>query len=810
MLLVAGAIQVSVFGIAYGVLVWRPEKNDPRDQARVSRYVEGIWEAWTYTADGGTHAKAYHFEQRALGFIITFCGIIYLAAVLAFIVDFVREKMDSMRVGKGQVLEEHHYVILHWTDRTIPLIQELCIANESDGGGVVVVLAKEPMETMSSELAAQLPKNMRYGTKIVCRFGNPAVVSDLIKVSADRAKAVVILASGKSADEADSSTLRCLLSIKSMGYKMGGHVVAEVRDVDNDPLLQLVGGKLIETFVSHDILGRLMLMSVRQLGIADVYDSMLGFEGNEFYMKAWPELNGLRWTNVAERFPKAVPIGLRTAAGVVHLNCSPDMVINEGDQLIVIAEEPRSYKPEQPAHVEAGNVPTVTKDRSKAEKVLICGWRRDIRDILKLLDRVVAAGSEVHTMTHSVPVEARNQQLLDEGLNVADLVHIRLVHQWGNTSSRRRLENLPLETYTSCLIFADQSYEEDTMQADSHSLATLVLIRDIQAKRIRGVLCPITCEVLDSRTQRTISGQKQLRSMSDFVQSNKFVARILAMVGENRSVRLILNELLGATGASLHIVPPSWYVHDEEKISFWSVGKRAAARGAVLIGYQEKKTGARQTILNPPDKGKAVFWDQVDLAIITGTEALGMDLQDATSSIGLGGALTNLEAKAERAEAMRAMNRGDRAADSPQTPAPGHQLVDVRGDEDATLQGEASVPEEGGVCASADTAASAMAKMASKCCQLMSEEERHRFADCLGMLGESVIKGIFPTMPHGAERSESKDSDIVSLLQKDDNRAAALARRAGGDHLSDGARSPQLTPREDDARSPESASLYQR
>merc|ERR1719491_2575575 len=135
-------------------------------------------------------------------------------------------------------------------------------------------------------------------------------------------------------------------------------------------------------------------------------------------------------------------------------------------------------------------------------------------------------------MTHSVKAESRNDQLSEEGLNTADLRNITLIHHWGNTSVRRRLEALPLEHYTACMIFADQSYEEDTMQADSHSLATLVLIRDIQARRQRDITCPVSCEVLDSRTRTTIAGQRQLSLMADFVQSNKFVARILAMISQ--------------------------------------------------------------------------------------------------------------------------------------------------------------------------------------------------------------------------------------------------------------------------------------
>jgi len=703
------------WGVIYST-VWRYERDDPREEKRVSRYIEGFWAAWTFMSDGGTQAKCWYAGQRILGGLITASGIVYLAAVLAFVVDMVREQMDSMRVGKGQVYEHGHTVILHWTDRTIPLATELCIANDAVGGGVVVILAKESMESMTQELSTQLPTSVRHGTKIVCRHGNPAIVSDLIKVSVDRAKAIIILAEGSSADDSDSATLRCILSMQSMGYKLNGHIVAEVRDIDNEPLLQLVGGKLIETFVSHDVLGRLMLMSVRQMGLADMYDSMLGFDGMEFYMKEWPTLVGEDFGCIMERFPEAVPIGIRSRKGEVFLNPSPDKTIYQGDQLIVIAEDVNSYKPEAPCSIEAGTMPPEVNQVRKAEKVLLCGWRRDIRDILKLLDRVVPPGSEVHTMTHSVPAERRNEMLLDEGLNVDELINVRLVHQWGSTSSRRRLELLPLEHYTSCLIFADQSYEEDTMQADSHSLATLVLIRDIQARRKLEVRCPITCEVLDSRTARTIAGQKQLSLMSDFVQSNQLVARILAMICEARSVKLILNELLAATGNSLLIVPSSNFVAEGEEISFWSVAKRTSARKSILIGYQEKRAGstARETTLNPDKKNEARSWERYDLAII---------------------AVDSDRGGPDAATIVRALE-GDNISEV--SPKVGHA---ARPQSSSPID---DVPEEVSICASADTASSAMVKLAARYCMFMNEDERHTFGNYLGVFGESCKTGILP------------------------------------------------------------------
>ena len=86
-------------------------------------------------------------------------------------------------------------------------------------------------------------------------------------------------------------------------------IIAELQDVDNRQIVQLIGGDQIEVVVSHDICGRLMLMAARQPGLAKVYSSVLGFDGDEFYMAEWPEITGCRFGDLVVRFPDATPIG---------------------------------------------------------------------------------------------------------------------------------------------------------------------------------------------------------------------------------------------------------------------------------------------------------------------------------------------------------------------------------------------------------------------------------------------------------------------------------------------------------------------
>ena len=62
--------------------------------------------------------------------------------------------------------------------------------------------------------------------------------------------------------------------------------MAEVCDLDNEPLVKMVGVEHVQTVVSHDIIGRLMIQCARQHGLASVWQNIMGFEGAVLVMQA--------------------------------------------------------------------------------------------------------------------------------------------------------------------------------------------------------------------------------------------------------------------------------------------------------------------------------------------------------------------------------------------------------------------------------------------------------------------------------------------------------------------------------------------
>ncbi|KAL5156313.1 Ion channel CASTOR [Glycine soja] len=304
-----------------------------------------LWLSWTYVADSGNHASSQGIGPRLVAVSISFGGMLIFAMMLGLVSDAISEKFDSLRKGKSEVVEQNHTLILGWSDKLGSLLNQLAIANESLGGGTVAVMAERDKEEMELDIA-----KMEFdfkGTSVICRSGSPLILADLKKVSVSKARAIIVLAEDGNADQSDARALRTVLSLTGVKEGLRGHIVVELSDLDNEVLVKLVGGDLVETVVAHDVIGRLMIQCARQPGLAQIWEDILGFENCEFYIKRWPQLEGMQFEDVLISFPAAIPCGIKVASygGKIILNPDDSYVLQEGDEILVIAEDDDTYAP---------------------------------------------------------------------------------------------------------------------------------------------------------------------------------------------------------------------------------------------------------------------------------------------------------------------------------------------------------------------------------------------------------------------------------------------------------------------------------
>ncbi|KAK9950922.1 hypothetical protein M0R45_006386 [Rubus argutus] len=625
---------------------------------------ECLWLSWTYVASSGNHADSEKIGERLVSVSISFGGMLIFAMMLGLVSDAISEKFDSLRKGRSEVVEQNHTLILGWSDKLGSLLNQIAIANESLGGGIVVVMAERDKEDMELDIG-----KMEFdfkGTSVICRGGSPLILADLKKVSVSKARAIIVLAEDGNADQSDARALRTVLSLTGVKEGLRGHIVVELSDLDNEVLVKLVGGDLVETVVAHDVIGRLMIQCARQPGLAQIWEDILGFENCEFYIKRWPQLDGMHFDDVLISYPDAIPCGVKVASlgGKIILNPDDSYVLQEGDEVLVIAEDDDTYAPatlptvKEATFIQIARTPrkpqkillcgwrrdiddmlvvwrgSLPKDffvPKSAEKILLCGWRRDMEDMIMVLDAFLAPGSELW-MFNEVAEKEREKKLTDGGLEINRLVNISLVDREGNAVIRRHLESLPLQSFDSILILADESVEDSAIQADSRSLATLLLIRDIQAKRLPMVIhdergsfsksswigemqqasdkSVIISEILDPRTKNLLSMSK----ISDYVLSNELVSMALAMVAEDRQINDVLEELFAEEGNELQIRQADLYLREGEELSFYEILLRARQRREVMIGY--RLVDAERAVINPPAKNERRKWSVKDVFVV--------------------------------------------------------------------------------------------------------------------------------------------------------------------------------------------------
>nr|POF24265.1 ion channel castor [Quercus suber] len=330
---------------------------------------ECLWLSWTYVADSGNHADSEGIGWKLVSVSISFGGMLIFAMMLGLVSDAISEKLDSLRKGRSEG----------------SLLNQLAIANESLGGGIVVVMAERDKEEMELDIA-KTEFNFK-GTSVICRSGSPLILADLKKVSVSKARAIIVLAEDGNADQSDACALRTVLSLTGVKEGLRGHIVVELSDLDNEVLVKLVGGDLVQTVVAHDVIGRLMIQCARQPGLAQIWEDILGFENCEFYIKRWPQLDGMQFEDVLISFPDAIPCGVKVASygGKIVLNPEDSYVLQEGDEVLVIAEDDDTYSPAALPTVWRGSLPKDFFVPKSTEKILLCGWRRDMEDMIMVL-----------------------------------------------------------------------------------------------------------------------------------------------------------------------------------------------------------------------------------------------------------------------------------------------------------------------------------------------------------------------------------------------------------------------------------------
>lgn len=81
--------------------------------------------------------------------------------------EAISDKIEGLKQGKTEVLESGHTIILGWNDKILPIVDQLCLANASEGGAPILILADRDKTDMEEDIRRH-QVNLQ-GSKIICR-----------------------------------------------------------------------------------------------------------------------------------------------------------------------------------------------------------------------------------------------------------------------------------------------------------------------------------------------------------------------------------------------------------------------------------------------------------------------------------------------------------------------------------------------------------------------------------------------------------------------------------------------------------------
>lgn len=596
------ALATFVFVIVLGVVTWlvlalvRDEASPDPDEGPF----DFMWAALMRTLDPGTMGADGGWAFRILMLLVTVGGLIIVASLIGIVSGAFDNRLAQLRKGRSRVLERDHTLILGWNSKVFSIIRELALANASRGRSHIVILADRDKVDMEDEIRAQVDNLGK--TVVICRTGDPKSLRDLAIGSPQAARSIILLGPEDSVDP-DTDVIKAALALTSSPAHSGVkyHIVGELTDPANLDIAHIVGGEEARWIVGPELIGRITVQTCRQSGLSNIYQELLDFDRNEIYVTDQPSLVGLTYFDAQLSFDDSTVIGVVRSGGVL-INPIGTLVLEVGDQLIVIAEDDSAIRLGQPHPITPTGITQRERPAPAPERILVLGENQTLSTMLIELDQYVAPGSAATIVTPRKPRP------------LPELVGLAVTAQQGDATNRRTLEALDPTAFDHIIVLADMTV--GAQQADSRTLVTLLHLRDIASRA--GKDLNIVTEMLDDANRELA----EVTEADDFIVSDKLVALTLAQISENGILAEVFDVLFSSASSEMYLHPAEEYVELGAEVDVTTVMEAARLRGETAIGYRQAarardKTAGYGVQLNPPKSTRVIFHPR-DQVIVLG------------------------------------------------------------------------------------------------------------------------------------------------------------------------------------------------
>ena len=583
--------------------------------------IDTFWWSLKHVLDPGAFSEDYGapFLVKVFAFVNTLMGLLFVGALIGFIVNSINSMMDQVMRGSVKVEEKRHVVILGWNDKVPSIINML--ARGVNRMIVVILSAEEPRE-VRERLRQRLTE--RSGLRVLPQRGSAHLTSELDRVALRQAAAVIMVADDidrKNVVSSDISTIKSLMLLKSFDFSESArpNLVVEVSEDSTRRLVEGISNPPVPSVSGGDFIGKTLVQCARNPGYSNIYTELLALRGYRLVISEFPEFEDALFGDVVAQFESAIPIGVSWVEDdgrrAIILNPELDYDLGPGDELVILSKftGDLAWGPLDSAHLKRLAQPRfdasaeVEQDeampgnsQSRLERVAVVGYSSSFRSVLEALNGHATEQSHVLLLNE---VAKQDELTLPDISELGELfpnLVITVEFLDFEDSTDKRLEEC-IANQEALILLADES----VAGADSDASVAVNLLRLSDAIAVNPAL-NVVIEVFESASSDYLAPLP----VTDAVFGPELLSIQMAQIAMRPALAPVFRELLNAGGIEMRVRPLSAYMTVTDTIDFAQLQHICLSRNESALGIARAGAagevifcpGSEQLNAEPDDK----------------------------------------------------------------------------------------------------------------------------------------------------------------------------------------------------------------
>ncbi|MAG65672.1 MAG: ion channel DMI1 [Pseudomonadales bacterium] len=594
---------------------------------------DSVWWAFLRLTDPGYLGDDEGTWRRIVSTVLTLSGyVVFLGALVAIMTRWLIAMMVKLEQGLTPVTVTDHIVILGWTNRTIPLVQEILDVN----GGIqrllkarltkrlrLVILAEEVTAEHVHELRA-IPLIRRNMSNIILRSGTALQPEDLDRAACLQAAVVLIPGRMQTAGglvSSDVETIKALLTLQAQAQQRGitpPYVVAEVDDRRKLTVMQRAYSGPLEVLASDALVSRLFAQSIIHPGLPELFGEVLTvYDGNEFYIRSTDNCVGMSLADIGSRAPEAIVCGLMRPDGGswrTWLNAPSEEVIQAGDKVVMLA---RDYAHAEPVAEASTPLRPLQRPASAPQRqaggmrrLLILGWSRRVPALIHELAGYRNFRFDVHMVSVLDPAE----RIAAIQAYSPDTARVECHHSQADYMVEGALRGLIEQRFDSILLISSDRLESGE-EADARAMVGYLIVDELLRDRTQRP--QLLLELSDPANEALV-----VRKRGETIVGPTILSHLMAQIAQRRELGLMFEYLLTTGGPELLFRDLQDYPM-QSVTTFADLEAVVALQGDTALGIYRAKADAegRRLQLNPPRDKPLRLTDGDQLVVLATLES---------------------------------------------------------------------------------------------------------------------------------------------------------------------------------------------